>query len=74
MRLPSGTAMPVATTEEALAGDLKEALVAQCGLPREALHRLGLALGRAALDERRSLRGNDVAPGDELVLYERRGD
>ena len=48
--------------------------MAQCGLPREAFHRLGLALGHSALDEGRSLRANDVAPGDELVLYERRGD
>ena len=46
--------------------------MAQCGLPREASHRLGLAMGRAALDESRTLRSNDVVYGEELTLYQRR--
>ena len=61
--------MPVLSSSEASARALREAIVRQCGLPQDASGLLGLALGHAALDERVSLRGNDIVEGDPITLY-----
>ena len=71
IRLPSGAQLPVTANCAASVADLKAAVCTQCGLPPELAPKLGLALGHAALEERRSLRANDVCEGDILALYER---
>ena len=63
--------MPVSVSNEATVAVLRETVRTVCGLPFGVTSRLGLALGHAALDEGRSLRGNDLRDGDTLSLYER---
>jgi hypothetical protein len=68
VRLPTGSILPVRVSRQYSTGCLLERLRTECGLPDSAQHRLGLALGFAALDLSRSLRENDVQEGDTLEL------
>ena len=58
VHLPSGAVMPVAISDEASVAALRETVRTLCGLPIGVTGRLGFALGHAALDEGRSLRGD----------------
>ena len=71
--LPSGGSLPLTADLGASVAGLKQALQQQCGWPAEQLPSLGIALGHAALDEARSLQGNDVCPGDTLCVFVRTG-
>jgi hypothetical protein len=67
--LPSGEALTCMADVGKTAGELKRAVLAQCGLPPEAEASYGLALGFAALRDETPLSAGDVQDGDRLVLY-----
>jgi hypothetical protein len=69
--LPSGEALVCMADVGKTAGELKRAVLAQCGLPPEAEASYGLALGFAALRDEVPLAAGDVLDGDRLVLYQK---
>ena len=71
IQLPLGAHLPVTAPASAQLGALKTAVREQMGLPAGADANLGLALGHCGLDERRSVRGNDLQSGDTVTLFVR---